>query len=90
MKKQLEKAIKRYIKLFEDKHSVCFEFAVNDEYLGVLSFGGVYYFNTSDLVYDIDNDLPKNLIFEWLDANLENENYINLHSYAKGLRHSNL
>lgn len=38
-----------------------------------------------------EEDLPKDLIIDWLDDSLENEgNYINLESYAKGLRHSDL
>lgn len=91
MKQQLEQVMKQYIEAFEKKHDMFFEFAVNDEYLGVFSFGDVYYFNASDIVYDIDKDLPKHLIIDWLHDNLDNEgNYINLHSYAKGLRHTQI
>ena len=90
MRKELDKIIKKYISEFEKKHDLLFEFAVNDDLLDVLSFGYVYYYNTSDVVYDIDNNLPKGQIIEWLESNLENEQFINLKSYSKGLRHSNL
>ena len=90
MRKELDKIIKKYISEFEKKHNLLFEFAVNNDLLNVLSFGYVYYCNTSDVVYDIDNNLPKGQIIEWLESNLENEQFINLESYSKGLRHSNL
>ena len=90
MRKDLDKIIKKYISKFENKHNLVFEFAVDDDLLGVLSFGSVYYFNTSDVIYDIDNDLPKGQIIEWLESNLEKEKFINLKSYSKGLRHNNL
>jgi len=90
MRKELDKIIKKYISEFEKKNNLVFEFAVDDDLLGVLSFGSVYYFNTSDVIYDIDNDLPKGQIIEWLESNLEKEKFINLKSYSKGLRHNNL
>ncbi|WP_298777077.1 hypothetical protein [uncultured Empedobacter sp.] len=90
MRKKLDKIIKKYISEFEKKHNLLFEFAVNNDLLNVLSFGSVYYFNTSDVIYDVDNNLPNGLIIEWLENNLENEQFINLESYSKGLRHNNL
>ena len=91
LRKALDDAIKNYIKAFEDKHGVFFEWAVVDDFTGVLNFGD-YYFSMSDIVYDIDNKLPLNLIFEWQDAGIEahfkgNEKTINLQSYARGLRY---
>jgi hypothetical protein len=49
-------------------------------------------FNMSDIVYDVDNQLPIMLIFEWQEACLNahflgDERKINLQSYAKGLRY---
>ncbi len=90
MRKELDKIIKKYISEFEKKHNLLFEFAVNNDLLNVLSFGSVYYFNTSDVIYDVDNNLPNGLIIDWLENNLENEQFINLESYSKGLRHNNL
>lgn len=90
MRKELDKIIKKYISEFEKKHNLLFEFAVNNDLLNVLSFGSVYYFNTSDVIYDVDNNLPNGLIIEWLENNLENKQFINLESYSKGLRHNNL
>lgn len=88
MRKQLDKILKQYIRCFEKKHGLTFEFAVSNDLMGTISFGCVYYFSINDIIFDIENDLPKHLIVDWLDDSLENEgNYINLKSYSKGLRH---
>ena len=90
MRKELDKIIKKYISEFEKKHDLLFEFAVNDDLLDVLSFGCVYFFNTNDVIFDIDNNLPNGLIVEWLEYNLENKQFINLKSYSNGFRIENL
>lgn len=90
MRKELDKIIKKYISEFEKKHDLLFEFAVNDDLLDVLSFGYVYFFNTYDVIFDIDNNLPNGLIVEWLEYNLENKQFINLKSYSNGFRIENL
>ena len=63
LRNKLDEILKEYIRLFEEKHEVFFEFAVGDDLMGLLCFGG-YLFTTRDVIYDIDNDLPKNLIFQ--------------------------
>ena len=90
MRKELDKIIKKYISEFEKKHDLLFEFAVNDDLLDVLSFGCVDFFNTYDISFDIDNNLPSGLIVEWLEYNLENKQFINLQSYSNGFRYKNL
>lgn len=88
LRKTLEAALKEYIRRFEKKHGLSFEHAVSDDLTGVICFGDVFFFHISDIIYDIDNKLPKGLIIDWLYSNLDNQDrYINLHSYAKGLRH---
>jgi hypothetical protein len=90
LKTALDKALKNYIYKFEVIHGVEFESAMNDDLMDVLCFGE-YYFNMSDIIYDVDNKLPIRLIFEWhdacTDAHYKGKNQINLQSYAKGLRH---
>ena len=91
LRKALEKAIKAYIYEFEKKHGVELEFAVADDLMGVLCFGDNY-FSTNDVIYDVDNKLPVNLIFEWQSEGIDthfagNTKTINLQSYAKGLRY---
>ena len=83
MKKQLEKVLKQYIKEFENKQDLTFEFAVDDNLMEVISFGSVYFFNMSDIIYDVDNDIKENIIIEWLEYTLQEKDYINYRTYLK-------
>lgn len=83
MKKQLEKVLKQYIKEFEKKQDLIFEFAVNDNLMEVISFGSVYFFNMSDIIYDVDNAIKENIIIEWLEYTLQEKDYINYRTYLK-------
>ena len=70
LRDKLDNILKEYIRLFEEKHEAFFEFAVGDDLMGLLCFGD-YLFAIHDIVYDIDNDLPKNLIFQWQDDSFD-------------------
>ena len=83
MKKQLEKVLKQYIKEFEKKQDLTFEFAVCDNLMEVISFGYVYFFNMSDIIYDIDNNIKENIIVEWLEYTIQEKDYINYRTYLK-------
>ena len=94
IREKLDDILKEYIRLFEAKHEVFFDYAVGDDLMGLLCFGE-YLFTIHDIVYDIDNDLPKNLIFQWQDDSFDNSKNphhkkINLQSYARGLRFEHL
>ena len=91
MKEKLKEAIELYIKEFEAKHEIYFDSAIGDDLMGVLDFGCTYFFNISDIVEDIDNNYPKGLILDWNEHTVENHpKYINLNSYAMGLRYEQL
>lgn len=47
-------------------------------------------FDFADIVYDLRTNQHKGKIIEWMDANVENEQFINYHSYCLGLRHEDL
>ena len=83
MKKQLEKVLKQYIKEFEKKQDLTFEFAVGDNLMEVISFGYVYFFNMSDIIYDIDNNIKENIIVEWCEYTIQEKDYINYRTYLK-------
>ena len=83
MKKQLEKVLKQYIKEFENKQDLTFEFAVDDNLMGVISFGSVCFFDMSDIIYDVDNAIKENIIIEWLEYTLQEKDYINYKTYLK-------
>ena len=94
LRNKLDSTLKEYIRLFEEKHKVFFEFAVGDDLTGLLCFGD-YLFTTRDVIYDIDNDLPKRLIFQWQDDSfdsLKNPQHreMNFQTYARGLRFEDL
>lgn len=94
IREKLDDILKEYIRLFEEKHEVFFDYAVGDDLMGLLCFGD-YLFTTRDVIYDIDNDLPKNLIFQWRDDSFDSSKNpqhaeINLQSYARGLRFEDL
>ena len=94
IREKLDDILKEYIRLFEEKHEVFCDCAVGDDLTGLLGFGD-YLFTTRDIIYDIDNDLPKKLIFECQDDTFDciiNPQHakINLQSYARGLRFEHL
>ena len=94
LKEQYESIIDTYIEYFEKKHNLVLEYWVSDNKTGVASFGDIYFFNVADIIYDINNDLPKNYICQWLEDNVEyyekKQRNINLDSYFKGLRFESL
>lgn len=94
LRDKLDEILKEYIRLFEEKHEVFFDCAVGDDLTGLLCFGE-HLFIARDVIYDIDNNLPKRLIFEWQNDSFDslknpNNKVVNLSSYAKGLRFEDL
>lgn len=90
LRKELEETLMAYIRLFEKKHDVELWYAVDDDIMGVLNFGDEYFFNTTDIVYDIDHDLPKGLILQWAKDSVDDkknptQQKINLRYYSMGL-----
>ena len=93
--RELRDVLAAYIQMFEDKHEVEMQYSVDEELIGVLDFGYVYFFNTADVVFDIDHDLPKGLILQWAEDSVDDSKNparqtINLLSYAMGLRFEDL
>ena len=96
LKEKADKIAIQYIKAFERKYKIYFEFAVANNYFDVLNFAD-YYINFTDVKYCIDNNIAPELFFNWyndnLEFNLEKESdrvFINLPSYIMGLRHTDL
>ena len=90
MRKKLNKILKKYIKKFEKKHGLTFEFAVSDDLMDVICFGDVLFFSINDIVYDIDTKQPNGLIIDWLYDSINQDKYINFYSYSKGLRYEQI
>ena len=83
MKKQLEKVLKQYIKEFEKKQDLTFEFAVDDDLMTSIFFENGIHFYMTDVIYDIDNNIEKGLIYKWFEYVLINESCINYRTYLK-------
>lgn len=84
-----------YIRKFKKKHDVKLQYAIDDDIMGILNFGDAYFFDATDVVYDINHNLPKGLILQWAEDSVDDSKNptrqtINLHSYAQGLRFEDL
>lgn len=92
LRKFLDSIIDLYVDEFCEKHDCYLEYWIADDKTGIACFGGEYFFNLGDIVYDIDNECPVMEIFHWQDHEVEkamdNENCkkVNFKSYLMGLR----
>ena len=90
LKKDYEKVCNQYMKLFCEKQDIGFDGFVNDD-IGGIALCSDFFFNFQDIVWDVNAKIPKGVIIEWYDAQLENpEKAINYYSYTKGLRHKDI
>lgn len=71
LRKELEKTLMAYIRLFEEKHELDLQYIVNDDIMGLLDFGDAYFFDATDVVYDIDHNLPKEMILDWYNDTID-------------------
>lgn len=87
-----EQACNDYIKYFCRKQNIEFDGWVADEIGGIAGFCGQYFFNISEIVYDMNTNQEKGLILQWQDDLVENGKgkEINYYSYSKGLRLSDI
>lgn len=69
--RELRDVLSAYIQMFEDKHEVDMQFSVDDELIGELCFGDAYFFHIADVVYDIDHNLPKEMILDWYNDTID-------------------
>ena len=69
LKKRLEKSILEYIKFFEKKHKVEFDYWVADR-TGEIAVFGDYFLNFGDIRLDLENDVSERIMFEWYDLSL--------------------
>ena len=85
----LKKEAFEIIHIFCAKYEMCYEYSVCNNPFDV-SFISDFYFDFTDILYCLENDIESKLLFQWYDDNLQNEKQINLQSYHKGLRHKDL
>lgn len=89
LKKDYDQACMNYIKAFEEKHEVYFEFWVAGRVGEIASFGDTFFFNLNEIKYDIDNEIETGKIFFWNDyciqRHFENKPQVNFRNYCKGI-----
>jgi hypothetical protein len=93
IQKNYNRAVMAYVNAFEKKQDCECDFAVSEEFDGILCFGGDTFIHFSDLKYDIDHDCKKGLIFDWSDDCVVYHNTgkrINYPAYSKGIRWADL
>jgi len=80
---------KKYLDKFCKKHHTYHDF-VNED----MALIGDCYFNITDIYYDIDNNIQKDVIWNWysqtLDRAMENKQTMNFNSWVGGLRYGDL
>ncbi len=87
LKELYNNVVKIYIDQFCEKHEIDFDSWIGDN-VGEIACIGDYYFNFSDIKFDIDNNVPEKYIFNWYNIVLElheqNKDILNFKSYCKG------
>src|SRR5574344_1184048 len=68
MKEQYIHACNAYAKAFAKKHDYHFDGWVE---VGTVACFGDYFFDFTDIKFDIDNNIPKEKFWEYYDANLD-------------------
>lgn len=88
LKEQYKFVCEQYLNKFINKQGYEFTGWIG-EVGDIACFIEQYFFDMNDIRYDINNQLPKGLIFQWQDDNLEAgyDNMLNLHAYSQGVRH---
>lgn len=96
---QYDTVCNEYLKLFCKKQGIDIgdTFWIADRVGEIVCIIEQYFFNLSDIKYDLNNKCPKGLIFEWQDYELEyhfkrekegkEDKKVNYESYTKGFRH---
>jgi len=88
LKSKFDKIANKYLKKFMEKHG----FENPDMWwvagmVGTTLFVNDYFLNFEDIRYDLDNEIEKEMLFEWYYYNLEKQEYnINYKSYLSGGR----
>jgi len=68
---RLNKSIEVYVKLFEKKHDIYFEFWVADLTGTIACFSNEYYIDFNDIRFDLENEIDKKQFLEWYDVSLD-------------------
>jgi hypothetical protein len=67
---RLQTALESYVKAFEKKHERVLEHVIGGDLMSGICFGD-HFFSMADIVCDINNKLPKGMIYDWQNAMIE-------------------
>ncbi len=90
---EYKRVVDKYIFKFEKKHGYEFTYWVSNNVGEVACFIDQYFFNFDDIRYDINNKIPKGLIFKWQDYCVEKafeKTTVNFKSYLQIYSESNV
>jgi hypothetical protein len=89
LSKRYDKLVIDYIAAFEKKHEVKFTDSVGTS---IFSFNEHYFLTFDDIRYDVNQNCPKGLIFQWQDDCEKHikEPQISFISYALGIRYEDI
>ena len=98
LNKQYEFVCNEWVQKFCNKQDIEFDGWVGEEVGGIASFCCQYFFNLSEIIFDLKTKQPKHLILTWqsdevdfnMDKDSENQKYITYPNYTMGLRHEQL
>jgi hypothetical protein len=96
LKAKYEATCMEWVQLFCEKQDLEFDGWVGNEVGGIAGFASQYFFNLSDIIFDLNSNQFKGLILRWqndaVDFNMfkETPKYINYKSYTMGLRYDQL
>jgi len=87
LRDELDRILLKYIEEFEQKHEVYREFSVSNDLLQPALISDCF-FQIQDIIYDIDNNVPDDLIFDWYWEQVEKpiDEYVNFDTYCKYYR----
>lgn len=86
LKYNYDEACNAYVKAFMNKHGYDESYWVADEVGGKVCIIEQYFFDMQEIIFDIQNSLPKGLIFDWQDKCVDNGGIVdieNLQQYYK-------
>ena len=100
MRENYKSACAAYVRAFEAKQGIEFEYWIGEEVGGATSFGGEWCFSMLEIIHDVDTRQPKGQILQWHSECLEHAQSlpegsqlykkINYRSYCMGLRFGDL
>lgn len=86
LKSEYDNLAAKYIRAFEIRHSVEFDFWVCGMVGGDASFNKYYRLSYEDIRRDIDSGSPRGLILEYLNYYYKHNSKVTFNDYCRGVR----